>query len=242
MAALPSYVTYFFIKKTKKITDWLKMRLTPPTTLPFFGELPPTTLPELGHRRDGGGVPAGGIGSPRPLPAGGDFGKGAIDLGGLEVYEALYLKKIWDTHSGGPKGLGASFYEPTSIPSGFNLIGHYCKPNSIAMFATVLTAKDTTGDPSQGALKSPIDYTLIWTSKGLNVSQREDGYIWLPIPPNGYKAIGHIVTTSPVKPSLDKVRCVRSDFTDLTKVDKWIWGHKMLTSTSIVNLHTIKQC
>ncbi|KAJ0747656.1 putative vacuolar protein sorting-associated protein [Helianthus annuus] len=171
---------------------------------------------------------------------GGDFGKGAIDLGGLEVYEALYFKKIWDTHSGGPKGLGASFYEPTSIPSGFNLIGHYCKPNSIAMFATVLTAKDTTGDPSQGALKSPIDYTLIWTSKGLNVSQREDGYIWLPIPPNGYKAIGHIVTTSPVKPSLDKVRCVRSDFTDLTKVDKWIWGHKMLTSTSIVNLHTIK--
>ncbi|KAF5806761.1 putative vacuolar protein sorting-associated protein [Helianthus annuus] len=171
---------------------------------------------------------------------GGDFRKGAIDLGGLEVYEALYFKKIWDTHSGGPKGLGASFYEPTSIPSGFNLIGHYCKPNSIAMFATVLTAKDTTGDPSQGALKSPIDYTLIWTSKGLNVSQREDGYIWLPIAPNGYKAIGHIVTTSPVKPSLDKVRCVRSDFTDLTKVDKWIWGHKMLTSTSIVNLHTIK--
>ncbi|KAF5806759.1 putative vacuolar protein sorting-associated protein [Helianthus annuus] len=101
---------------------------------------------------------------------GGDFGKGAIDLGGLEVYEALYFKKIWDTHSGGPKGLGASFYEPTSIPSGFNLIGHYCKPNSIAMFATVLMAKDTKGDPSQGALKSPKEYTLIWTSKGLNVA------------------------------------------------------------------------
>ncbi|KAI3827069.1 hypothetical protein L1987_01132 [Smallanthus sonchifolius] len=179
------------------------------------------------------------IGPSLSYPPGGDFGNGAIDLGGLEVYKALNFKKIWDTHSGGPKGLGASFYEPTSIPSGYHLIGHYCKPNSKAMFASVLTAKDTTGDP-QGAIKSPIDYTLIWTSKGLNVSQAEDGYIWLPIPPHGYKAIGHIVTTSPEKPSLDKVRCVRSDFTDLTKVDRWIWGHRTRRSSSIVDLHTTK--
>ncbi|KAF5808084.1 putative vacuolar protein sorting-associated protein [Helianthus annuus] len=180
------------------------------------------------------------IGQSLSYPAGGEFGKGTIDLGGLEVYEALYFKKIWETHSGGPKGLGVSFYEPTSIPVGFNVIGHYCKPNSMAMLTSVLTAKDTTHDPSHGALKSPIDYTLIWTSKGLNVSQRQDGYIWLPVPPDGYKAIGHIVTTSPEKPSLDKVRCVRSDFTDLTKVDRWIWGHKMQSGLSMVDLHTTK--
>ncbi|KAD5802289.1 hypothetical protein E3N88_13649 [Mikania micrantha] len=169
-----------------------------------------------------------------------DFGNGTIDLGGLEVYQALYFKKIWETHKGGPKGLGATFYEPTSIPIGFSLIGHYCKPNSIAMFASVLTAKDNTGDPTHGALKNPIDYRLVWTSKGLNVSQHEDGYIWLPVSPDGYKPMGHIVTTSPEKPSLDKVKCVRSDFTDLTKVDKWIWGHKMDGSSSMVNLHATK--
>ncbi|KAL8204534.1 hypothetical protein R6Q57_010157 [Mikania cordata] len=169
-----------------------------------------------------------------------DFGNGTIDLGGLEVYQALYFKKIWETHNGGPKGLGATFYEPTSIPTGFSLIGHYCKPNSIAMFASVLTAKDNTGDPTHGALKNPIDYRLIWTSKGLNVSQHEEGYIWLPVSPDGYKPMGHIVTTSPKKPSLDKVKCVRSDFTDLTKVDKWIWGHKMDGSSNMVNLHATK--
>ncbi|XP_076954455.1 hypothetical protein At1g04090-like [Bidens hawaiensis] len=108
------------------------------------------------------------------------------------------------------------------------------------MVTAVLVAKDTTGNPSHGALKSPIDYTLIWTSEGLNVSRREDGYIWLPIAPYGYKAVGHIVTTSPEKPSLDKVKCVRSDFTELTKVGKWIWGHKMGMSSSMVNLHTTK--
>ncbi|XP_076946306.1 hypothetical protein At1g04090-like, partial [Bidens hawaiensis] len=171
---------------------------------------------------------------------GGEFGNGAIDLGGLKVHEALYFRKIWETHSGGPKGLGATFYEPTSIPTGFSLIGHFCKPNSMPMVSAVLVAKDTTGNPSHGALKSPIDYTLIWTSKGSNVSQRVDGYIWLPIAPYGYKAAGHIVTTSLEKPSLDKVKCVRSDFTESTKVDKWIWGHKMGMSSSMVNLHTTK--
>ncbi|KAD5802297.1 hypothetical protein E3N88_13657 [Mikania micrantha] len=169
-----------------------------------------------------------------------NFGNGAIDLGGLEVYHALHFKKIWETHKGGPTGRGASFYEPISIPTGFSLIGHYCKPNSMPIFASVLTAKDNTGDPSHGVLKNPIDYILIWTSKGLNVSQQEDGYIWLPVSPDGYKPMGHIVTTSPEKPSLDKVKCVRSDLTDLTKVDKWIWGHKMDGSSSMVNLHVTK--
>ncbi|RHN74333.1 putative vacuolar protein sorting-associated protein [Medicago truncatula] len=40
------------------------------------------------------------------------------------------------------------------------------------------------------------------------------GYIWLPIAPDGYKVVGHVVTTSQEKPSLDKIMCVRSDLTD----------------------------
>ncbi|MFS7935408.1 putative vacuolar protein sorting-associated protein [Helianthus anomalus] len=171
---------------------------------------------------------------PFPIyPGGRDFGKEAINLGGLDVYEALFFKKIWTTQSGGLKAFGATCYEPTSLPKGFKLIGHFCKPNSVDMFVSVLTAKATT----QGALKSPIDYTLIWTSKGADITKVEDAYIWLPIPPHGYKAVGHIVTTSPVKPSLDKVWCIRSDFTDLTEVDSWIWGYN---SSNIVNLYTTK--
>nr|GEY48037.1 hypothetical protein [Tanacetum cinerariifolium] len=102
------------------------------------------------------------------------------------------------------------------------------------MFTAALTTKDTTSDLFDSALKSPIDYTLIWTSKGLDIKQNKDGYIWLPIAPVCYKAIGHIVTTSPKKPSLHKVMCVRSDLTDLTQVDERIWG------SSNINLYTTK--
>ncbi|GJZ63062.1 putative vacuolar protein sorting-associated protein 62 [Tanacetum coccineum] len=169
---------------------------------------------------------------------GGGFGKGVIDLGGLEVYQASYFKKIWSTHTGVANGLDATFYEPVSIPTGFNLLGHYCKQNSKPSFASVLTAKDTTGDPWDNALLNPIDYKLIWTSKGSNVSHGVDGYIWLPIPPDGYKAAGHIVTTSPEKPSFYKTKCVRSDLTDLTQVDKLIWGYKRNTSQVSINVYT----
>ncbi|XP_024984143.1 uncharacterized protein LOC112520072 [Cynara cardunculus var. scolymus] len=165
-------------------------------------------------------------GPPPVYPAGGSFGKGSIDLGGLEVYGTLYFLKIWDTLGGNPKD-GATFYEPYAFPPDFKLLGHYCRPNDVPFPAAVLVAKDTTGDPNHGALKRPIDYTLMWTSKGVNFGQYDDGYIWLPIPPNGYKAVGHIVTTTPEKPSLDKIMCVRLDFTDLVEVDKWIWGVKM---------------
>ncbi|PWA63057.1 vacuolar protein sorting-associated protein 62 [Artemisia annua] len=95
------------------------------------------------------------------------------------------------------------------------------------MLKTVLKAKDTARNPLLGAaLERPIDYTLVWTSKGNTISfgqKTVDGYIWLPIPPRGYKIVGHIVTTSPIKPSLDKVMCVRSDLTDLTEVGERIW-------------------
>ncbi|XP_076922812.1 hypothetical protein At1g04090-like [Bidens hawaiensis] len=169
----------------------------------------------------------------------GHFAKGSIDLGGLLVHESLYFKKIWDVQSDGPKGTGVSFYEPSSLPEGYNLLGHFGKINNVYTIATFLIARDITRY-QKSTLKSPIDYTLIWTSKGLDMAKQQDGYIWLPIPPNGYKTVGHIVTTSSEKPALDKVRCVRSDLTDSTQADIFIWGYAKGDSSHVVNFYTTK--
>nr|KAJ0228290.1 hypothetical protein LSAT_V11C100033990 [Lactuca sativa] len=195
-----------------------------------------TTLNPNNNKQKDTGVISFDFSYPPSYPTGGDFGKGVIDLGGIEVHEALYFKKIWTIKSGGPDDFGVSFFEPSSIPLGFSLLGHYCNPNSKSIFSSVLTAKDTTGNLYWGSLRRPIDYTLIWTSKGLDINKDVDGYIWMPIPPFAYKAIGHIVTTSPEKPSLDMVRCVRKDFTDGITVDEWLWGLKMVD----INIYTTK--
>ncbi|KAJ0762285.1 putative vacuolar protein sorting-associated protein [Helianthus annuus] len=154
---------------------------------------------------------------PSPLPQwppGGGFANGTIDLGGLQVKQVTRFTKIWATNGGGPDNLGASFYDPDAIPQGFSSLGSYAQPNNIPLFGHVLVAKDISNNYSYPTLKSPIDYTLVWSSESLDIEKDGEGYVWFPVAPDGYKAVGYIFTNSSVKPALDKVECVREDFTD----------------------------
>lgn len=162
---------------------------------------------------------------PSPIPSwppGGGFASGIIDLGGgLKVCQTSSFNKIWATQEGGPDNNGATFFEPTQLPNGFYMLGSYAQPNNKALFGWVLGARS---EPDPSALQKPVDYTLVWSSESLKIKQDGPGYIWLPTPPDGYKAVGHVVTVTATKPSLDKIRCVRSDLTDQCQTDTWIWG------------------
>lgn len=170
---------------------------------------------------------------PSPLPQwpqGTGFAAGTIDLGGLLVSEVSNFTKIWAAQEGGPDGFGAAIFEPTTVPDGFYLLGHYGQPNNVPLFGWVLVGKDVTNGSSAGggALAAPVDYTLVWSSENSGIKQDSAAYFWLPVSPDGYEAVGHVVTTSPEKPPLDKIRCVRVDFTDVSENDDWIWGSNEL--------------
>ncbi|KAK4794198.1 hypothetical protein SAY86_012192 [Trapa natans] len=159
---------------------------------------------------------------PSPLPtwpAGTGFGLGTVDLGGLQVRQITSFNKVWSTLEGGPDNLGATFFEPSSVPEGFFILGYYSQPNNQPLHGWVLAAKD-----QSDALKKPIDYSLVWSSESLKIKQDGIGYIWAPIASDGYKAVGHVVTASPEKPSVEKFRCVRADFTDQCEACSWTWG------------------
>ncbi|XP_011007114.1 PREDICTED: uncharacterized protein LOC105112912 [Populus euphratica] len=176
--------------------------------------------------------------SPLPsLPQGEGFGNGIIHLGsGLQVCQVVSLNKIWATNEGGPDNLGATFFEPSQMPQGFSMLGCYSQPNNRMLHGWVLAGKDETGD----ALTKPVDYTLVWSSESLQIKQDGVGYIWLPAPLDGYKALGCVVTTSPEKPSLEKVRCVRSDLTDDCQIDKWIWGQGKESDPNGFNVFSLR--
>ncbi|CAB4267965.1 unnamed protein product [Prunus armeniaca] len=169
---------------------------------------------------------------PAPLPSwppGDGFASESIDLGGLQVCQISSFSKVWATHEGGPDNLGASFFEPSPLPQGFYMLGCYSQPNNKPLSGWALAAKSTKDkdedEDDHPLLKKPLDYTLVWNSESLkNLKKDGDGYVWLPTPPLGYEAIGHAVTSSPEKPSLDQIRCVRSDLTDHCEADSWIWG------------------
>ncbi|KAK6946092.1 Vacuolar protein sorting-associated protein 62 [Dillenia turbinata] len=174
---------------------------------------------------------------PSPLPSwppGNGFASGTIDLGGLVVSQVSSFAKVWATREGGLDNLGASFYDPSPLPDGFFMLGSYAQPNKQPLYGWILVGKDT----SPGSLKLPIDYTLVWNSESLNIKKEGNGYIWSPVPPDGYKALGYIVTNSPDKPPLDKIRCVRADLTDQCETDTWIWGQGSSSNSSGLNLFT----
>ncbi|CAM0145362.1 unnamed protein product [Urochloa decumbens] len=142
----------------------------------------------------------------------GGFAKGSIDLGGLEVRQITKFSKVWSTMQGGEDGVGATFCKPSPVPAGFSALGHYAQPNNRPLFGHVLVARDTSG--TGALLAAPVDYTLIWSSPD------GAGHFWLPKAPEGYKAVGAVVTATSDKPSPDEVRCVRADFTDACETEK----------------------
>ncbi|XP_057467181.1 hypothetical protein At1g04090-like [Actinidia eriantha] len=177
---------------------------------------------------------------PSPIPAwppGGGFGSEVIDLGGLQVCQITTFTKVWATYKGGPGDLGATFFEPSPIPDGFSMFGCYCQPNNQPLSGWVLVGKDM---ENESTLKNPIDYTLVWSSESLKIRQNGNGYVWLPVPPDGYRPVGHVITTSPNKPSLEKVRCVRSDLTDESVTNNWIWGPESESSSSGFNVYSFQ--
>ncbi|XP_076893117.1 hypothetical protein At1g04090-like [Bidens hawaiensis] len=166
--------------------------------------------------------------SPIPkFPPGDGFATGTIDLGGLQVCQITSFDKIWSALEGGPDNKGATFYEPSSIPDGFSMLGCYSQPNNRSLFGWILAAKAVSNESisSHTSLAKPTDYSLIWISESEKLKQEGGNcYIWLPVPPEGYKPVGYVVTNSPKKPSLEKIRCVKSEFTDEIEVDRWILG------------------
>ncbi|CAL5382290.1 unnamed protein product [Camellia sinensis] len=173
-------------------------------------------------------------------PPGEGFASGTIDLGGLQVCQVSSFTEVWSTRAGGPGNSGATFFEPSETPQGFFMLGFYAQPNNKPLRGWVLAGKDVSNDSSGGALKRPIDYTLVWNSESLKIKQDGKGYFWLPMPPDGYEPIGLIVTNLPVKPSLDKIRVVRSDFTETCQNNSWIWGPKRKNNPRGFGIYSVR--
>ncbi|XP_063948634.1 hypothetical protein At1g04090-like [Daucus carota subsp. sativus] len=173
---------------------------------------------------------------PAPIPtwsSGTNFSSGIIDLGALQVAQITSLNKVWAVIVGGPDNNGATFYEPTSIPEGFFMLGCYAQPNNQPFYGWVLVAKDVSLPVEPPGLALPTDYTLVYETppQGIVLSTGVCS-IWLPVAPDGYSAMGYVVTASREKPPLDKVRVVRSELTEDIEKDNWIWG-----SSAFLNIY-----
>ncbi|XP_076906898.1 hypothetical protein At1g04090-like [Bidens hawaiensis] len=179
---------------------------------------------------------------PSPIPQwppGDGFATGTINLGELEVREINKFEFIWGSDIKNRRK-GVNFFKPIGIPNGFFCLGHYCQPDRTPLHGFALVAREL-ARPEQPALLKPIDYLLIWCPDNWTEENvHGHGYFWLPTAPDGYKPLGFIVTNKPAKPSLDDIRCVREDLTEVCDPHRIILSTHSKTSNSPFNVWKIR--
>ncbi|POO02920.1 Vacuolar protein sorting-associated protein [Trema orientale] len=182
-----------------------------------------------------------------PWPKGQGFGTGRISLGEIEVAKITKFESVCSLR-GKPKVV--SFYKPVDIPEGFSCLGHYCQPNDQPLRGYVLVAREAaTRKPELGCLqesesdlpplKKPVNYSLIWNADSYNDGC---GYLWLPNPPIGYRAMGFVVTNNPEEPKVDEIRCVREDLTETCETSDVIFSMDSKFSKDAFRIWSMTPC
>jgi hypothetical protein len=134
----------------------------------------------------------------------------------LEIQFVDQFELVWSDEGSGEKYYGA-FYKPT-VTDNYYALGYYRQNNYSTPTGSVVVAKDL---GANYALTRPDDYKLIWTDEGSGA--KKNGAFWLPVPQPGYVALGLVVSSNYVKPSLDAVMCVRRDLTVPGKPGDQVW-------------------
>ncbi|PYY70403.1 hypothetical protein CRX42_11540 [Pseudomonas jessenii] len=154
-----------------------------------------------------------------------------IKFGNLLINFTTEFYRIWDTK--GSRSAPATFWRPTPAPDalpGYFPLGDIAVSGDLNINGKRVTAVVCEGDP-QGAdslkgkaLSPPDDFEQVWKDSGSGSTV--DGAIWRPIPPDGYVALGLVCSNGHAKPSLNAVRCVRSDLVVASSVGDTIWSDR----------------
>lgn len=165
---------------------------------------------------------------------GSGFATSKLNLGEVEVCQITNFEFVWGSNPSMDMKQSISFYKPKLIPDGFSCLGHYCQPDNKPLRGFVLVAREKTIAQHENSahssdrlspLVNPVDYTLVWSSYDGDEENFEGcGCFWLPQAPQGYKALGFVVTNKSSKPELNEVKCVRADLTDTCQAHRLIAG------------------
>jgi hypothetical protein len=118
-------------------------------------------------------------------------------------YAGVEKTCIWnDAGSGGDFDI--SFWR-VPLPSGYVRFGDYAHPShATPADVSMLVAED---DPL--LFKPPTGYVEVWNEKGSKIKRPVS--IWAPVPPAGYRALGHVAVAGHAAPAVDYIRCVKAD-------------------------------
>ena len=134
---------------------------------------------------------------------------------------------MWDDQGSRGERDGAFWRPLINDPrlQNFYPVGDLAWPNrdDVNGKTAIAVVKDAKGDTGT-ALRQPLRFEQVWKDSGSG--SYKDGSMWRPIPPDGYYALGLVCNSGYDPPSLDTIRCVRSDLVAPAYTGDSIWDDK----------------
>lgn len=141
----------------------------------------------------------------------------------LEVMTTGNLKMI--TNDRGSKArMDVAIYRPATVDEGWYLIGDLAVPSyrTPTQQAMLVRAINKDGINESDALAPPVDWVCMWASHGSSTKLHTS--FWMPVPPEGYVALGCVGVQGYSKPELPEFRCVRADLCTEGTEKNIIWN------------------
>lgn len=146
-----------------------------------------------------------------------------LDTGELTITIVDTFEYRWRDQGSGCTHDG-SFYHPVT-DNGFHALGSLGFPgygNPQGNYAMMVVKADEGSD----ALVEPEDYSLLWFYRRFLFPGGYDtlATFWIPVAPEGYRAMGLVAQSGPAKPPLSDIVCVRADLTTEGEAGSFIWN------------------
>ena len=118
--------------------------------------------------------------------------------------------------------MDVTIYRPNPTDQSYAIIGDYAQGNYSGPTGTSLIVKAINDDPSNPLLQSPTGYNQVWNDHGSG--GHNDGSIWFPVAPDGYRTIGYVCQAGYDAPFIPNYVCIRKDLTVEAQAGALIWN------------------
>ncbi|QRK06239.1 Vps62-related protein [Archangium violaceum] len=118
--------------------------------------------------------------------------------------------------------LDVTLFRPNPDDSSYFIIGDYAQGNYGSPTGASFIVKAINDDPNSPLLKSPKDWSVVYTDEGSGGDY--DWSIWAAVPHDGYVPIGMVGQLGYTRPDIQNYRCIRRDLVEQSSATTQIWN------------------
>jgi hypothetical protein len=162
--------------------------------------------------------------APPPVTEASVLPPAATGNGAIQSVATRQYTMIWNDAGSGAQ-VDFATYRPVGPPGYYPLgdvalAGPWRGPRYGSPSFTSLMVKD-----GRVPLALPVDYRLVWSSRGSNSSQPFSN--WEPVAPSGYQCLGDVgIAAIDQKPATDAIRCIPDSCAVQTGIGQKIWDDR----------------